>query len=61
MGAEISEKKRKRASEKHDRPSKKPAIEPVKPPLKVQFLENNDAPVPVIGMRNPPLRWNEDL
>jgi hypothetical protein len=49
MAINSSEKKRKRASEKHDRPSKKAAIAPVAPPLKVQFVQNPDGPAPIIG------------
>ncbi|EEP79474.1 predicted protein [Uncinocarpus reesii 1704] len=49
MGSESPEKKRKRVSEKHDRPSKKTAVESVLPPLKVKFIDNSDGPAPVIG------------
>lgn len=49
MAADSPERKRKRASEKHDRPSKKPAIAPVAPPLKVDFARNRDGAAPVIG------------
>ncbi|WEW56559.1 DNA-directed RNA polymerase I subunit rpa49 [Emydomyces testavorans] len=49
MGPKSPEKKRKRTPEKSDRPSKKPAIESVPPPLKVKFIENPDALVPVIA------------
>ncbi len=43
-----SEKKRKRSSESHDRPSKKTPFAPV---IDVKFLENSKGPVPVIGKR----------
>ncbi|KAK2791691.1 DNA-directed RNA polymerase I subunit rpa49 [Onygenales sp. PD_12] len=50
MGADRpTEKKRKRASEKHDRPSKKPALAPTAPPVKVQFVQNTDGLAPVIA------------
>ncbi|KAK2804107.1 hypothetical protein FQN50_006735 [Emmonsiellopsis sp. PD_5] len=50
MGADhLAEKKRKRASEKHDRPSKKPALAPTAPPVKVQFVQNTDGLAPVIA------------
>lgn len=51
MAYDSPEKKRKRASEKHDRPSKKTAIAPVAP-LKVEFVQNQDGPAPVIGMQS---------
>ncbi|EAS30577.3 DNA-directed RNA polymerase I subunit RPA49 [Coccidioides immitis RS] len=60
MGSGTPEKKRKRASEKHDRPSKKPAIESVMPPLKVKFIENDAGPVPVIAS-TPGIRLPESL
>ncbi|EQL30756.1 hypothetical protein BDFG_06790 [Blastomyces dermatitidis ATCC 26199] len=45
-----AEKKRKRASEKPDRPSKKPALAaPVVPAVKVQFVQNTNGAVPVIA------------
>ncbi|PGH15788.1 hypothetical protein AJ79_02168 [Helicocarpus griseus UAMH5409] len=57
-GDHLAEKKRKRASEKHDRPSKKPALAPVAPPVKVQFVENERGMVPIIastpGLTLPP-------
>ncbi|OAX82782.1 hypothetical protein ACJ72_02870 [Emergomyces africanus] len=42
-------KKRKRASEKAERPNKKPALAPVGPAVKVQFVQNPDGLVPVIA------------
>ncbi|KAI1979002.1 DNA-directed RNA polymerase I subunit rpa49 [Ophidiomyces ophidiicola] len=60
MGHESPEKKRKRSSEKHDRPSKKTAVESALPPLKVQFIDNPTAPVPVIAS-TPGLRLPENL
>ncbi|KLJ09309.1 DNA-directed RNA polymerase I subunit RPA49 [Blastomyces silverae] len=44
-----AEKKRKRASEKPDRPSKKPALAPVAPAVRVQFVQNTNGAVPVIA------------
>ncbi|PGH23438.1 hypothetical protein AJ80_02548 [Polytolypa hystricis UAMH7299] len=49
MAPDNPEKKRKRLSEKHDRPSKKPALQAVKPPVKVQFIQNPDGPVPIVA------------
>lgn len=46
MAHDSPEKKRKRASEKNGRPSKKAAISQ----LKVEFVHNQDGPAPVIGM-----------
>ncbi|KAL1956258.1 hypothetical protein VTO42DRAFT_7518 [Malbranchea cinnamomea] len=48
MAHDSPEKKRKRASDKHDRPSKKAAIAPVAP-LKVEFVHNPDGPAPAIA------------
>lgn len=44
------EKKRKRASDRHDRPSKKPAIHSNPEPAKVQYLKNAAGHVPIIGI-----------
>ncbi|PGH06150.1 DNA-directed RNA polymerase I subunit RPA49 [Blastomyces parvus] len=44
-----AEKKRKRASEKPDRPSKKPALAPGAPAVKVRFVQNPNGAVPVIA------------
>ncbi|EGD87779.1 hypothetical protein H112_04249 [Trichophyton rubrum D6] len=43
------EKKRKRASDRHDRPSKKPAIHTNPEPAKVQYLKNTAGHVPIIA------------
>ncbi|EGD92548.1 hypothetical protein TESG_00121 [Trichophyton tonsurans CBS 112818] len=43
------EKKRKRASDRHDRPSKKPAIHSNPEPAKVQYLKNAAGHVPIIA------------
>ncbi|KKZ68732.1 hypothetical protein EMCG_05641 [[Emmonsia] crescens] len=50
MGVDLTaEKKRKRASEKHGRPSKKHALALVAPAVKVQFVQNTNGLVPVIA------------
>ena len=45
----MSEKKRKRQSEKGDRPAEKVAIDLPASTVKVSFLEDNDVLGPVIG------------
>ncbi|EFE40360.1 hypothetical protein TRV_04843 [Trichophyton verrucosum HKI 0517] len=48
VGSQV-EKKRKRASDRHDRPSKKPAIHSNPEPAKVQYLKNTAGHVPIIA------------
>lgn len=48
MPSDKTEKKRKRASDRHDRPSKKPALEAL-PPLAASLVEDNSELAPVIG------------
>ncbi|KAK2742339.1 DNA-directed RNA polymerase I subunit rpa49 [Myotisia sp. PD_48] len=48
MGTHSSEKKRKRASDRHDRPSKKPTIKPT-PELSVEFVRSTTGQVPIIA------------
>lgn len=50
MAVDVAEKKRKRASDRHERPSKKPALEPQDlPPLKASVVEDESELAPVIG------------
>ncbi|KAK2847633.1 hypothetical protein FQN49_005694 [Arthroderma sp. PD_2] len=49
MGSSSVEKKRKRASDRHDRPSKKPATASNASPAKVQFMKNSAGQVPIIA------------
>ncbi|KAL1853808.1 DNA-directed RNA polymerase I subunit rpa49 [Paecilomyces lecythidis] len=49
MAVDVAEKKRKRASDRHERPSKKPALEPQDlPPLKASVVEDESELAPVI-------------
>lgn len=50
MPSEKLEKKRKRASDPHERPSKKPALElRALPPLAASLIEDKSELAPVIG------------
>ncbi|EFR00672.1 hypothetical protein MGYG_03677 [Nannizzia gypsea CBS 118893] len=49
MGSSQVEKKRKRASDRHDRPSKKPAIHSNTEPATVRYLNNTAGHVPIIA------------
>lgn len=44
-----SEKKRKRQEQNGERPAKKAAIAPAEGNVKVDYLENDDVPGPIIG------------
>lgn len=48
MPSDKSEKKRKRESDRHDRPSKKPALKAL-PPLTASLVEDKSELAPVIG------------
>ncbi|KAJ9384837.1 hypothetical protein DTO063F5_4535 [Paecilomyces variotii] len=49
MAVDVAEKKRKRASDRHERPSKKPALDPQDlPPLKASVVEDESELAPVI-------------
>lgn len=51
MSSSKIDKKRKRASDRHDRPSKKPALELQDlPPLATSVVQDNSELAPVIGM-----------
>lgn len=51
MGSDKTEKKRKRDSDRHDRPSKKPALAPQNlPPLKASVLRDDSEFAPVLGI-----------
>ena len=51
MGSDKIEKKRKRASDRHERPSKKTALDPRElPPLAVSVLKDDSELAPVISM-----------
>jgi DNA-directed RNA polymerase I subunit RPA49 len=51
MGSDKPEKKRKRDSDRHDRPSKKPALAPQNlPPLKASVLRDDSEFAPVLGI-----------
>ncbi|KAJ5240938.1 uncharacterized protein N7469_002529 [Penicillium citrinum] len=64
MPSDKTEKKRKRASDRHERPTKKPALElQALPPLKASLVEDKSELAPVIattpGVQNAKkLRWN---
>jgi DNA-directed RNA polymerase I subunit RPA49 len=50
MTSERAEKKRKRDSDRHERPSKKPALEPQNmPPLAASVVEDDSELAPVLG------------
>ncbi|KAM5456280.1 DNA-directed RNA polymerase I subunit rpa49 [Microsporum audouinii] len=49
MGSSLVEKKRKRASDRPERPSKKPAIDSNAAPAKVRFMNNEAGHVPIIA------------
>jgi len=44
-----SQNKRKHQEESGGRPTKKPAITPVKGSVKVKFIDNSDVPGPILG------------
>lgn len=53
MPSDKTEKKRKRASDRHERPTKKPALGlQALPPLKASLVEDKSELAPVIG------EWN---
>jgi hypothetical protein len=51
MASDKVEKKRKRDSDRHERPSKKPALEPQNlPPLAASIVQDDSELAPVLGM-----------
>lgn len=51
MAQDKAEKKRKRDSDRHEWPSKKPALEPQNlPPLAASVVEDDSELAPVLGM-----------
>lgn len=51
MPSDKIEKKRKRASDRHERPTKKPALQTL-PTLVASVVEDKSELAPIIGMRN---------
>lgn len=54
MAPDKVEKKRKRASDRHDRPSKKPALDLQNlPPLATSVVEDHNELAPILGTHSP--------
>lgn len=47
-----SEKKRKRQEQNGERPTKKAAIAPAEGNVKVEYINNDDVPGPIIGIKS---------